>query len=541
MANLLFKRGLHANLPTTAVDGAFYLTEDTHRLYAGIGTELVDLNQYIQVVNTIDGDSDSLASLTNIKDGDFAYVHEGNILVVYKAGSKHDKDGDGWVQINKNTDTTNKTLTIEGSGATDNATVTFTLKDNNNGTVSDAITFIGTQGTDVSVDKDGNITIKGCTYTISGADNGNNYDIVLSASDDEVTAATTGKVTLIAGDNITLTPQDGGVEISATDTNTKNAAVDVSVAGENITVSVKDSDNQTKSDTQNNALYMTYGSVTGDDALRASNQGHMNVYSIDEIDAKFRGLNGLTYKTTVATLKELTDLTNVASGDMYMASASITDLTSADLANFVGVSSGTTAFEKGDLFIATGKEEANGFITNPKWTYVPAGDDLDKDTTYTATLTAATNKFEIKSSANATLLSNTITNGSPNTLEITSTANDKALTTTIKHKTVTVAEETASKSTGGNSVTGIVDLEVDEAGHLSKIITKTTELATYTLSGATVSATGNVATVVDTLKDSDNTARGTSTFKVDASNADNLKVTASSNAVVMKLEWDTFD
>ena len=47
MANLLFKRGLHANLPTTAVDGAFYLTEDTHRLYAGIGTELVDLNKYI--------------------------------------------------------------------------------------------------------------------------------------------------------------------------------------------------------------------------------------------------------------------------------------------------------------------------------------------------------------------------------------------------------------------------------------------------------------------------------------------------------------
>lgn len=533
MANLLFKRGLHANLPTTAVDGAFYLTEDTHRLYAGIGTKLVDLNKYIQVVNTIDGDSDSLAALTNVKDGDFAYVKTPNLLAVYQNG--------GWIQINKNTDTTSKSLDITGSGTADNATVTFTLKDSANNTVSDAITFVGTQGTDVSVDANGNITIKGCTYTIGGEANGNNYDITLSASDDEVTAATTGKVTLMAGDNIKLTAKTGGVEISATDTNTKNASVDVNIAGENITVSVKDTDNQTKTDTQNNALYMTYGSVTGDNALRASNQGHMDVYSIDEIDAKFRGLNGLTYKTTVSTLKELTDLTNVASGDMYMASASITDLTSADLANFVGVPSGTTAFEKGDLFIATGTEGANGFITSPKWTYVPAGDDLDKDTTYTATLTAASNKFEIKSSANATLLSNTITNGSPNTLDITSTADGKALTTTIKHKTVTVAEETASKTTGGNSVTGIVDLEVDEAGHLSKIITKTTELATYTLSGATVSASGNIATVVDTLKDSDNTARGTSTFKVDASNSDNLKVTASSNSVVMKLEWDTFN
>ena len=48
MANILFKRGKHSALPTTAVDGAFYLTTDSHRLYAGIGDELVDLNKYIR-------------------------------------------------------------------------------------------------------------------------------------------------------------------------------------------------------------------------------------------------------------------------------------------------------------------------------------------------------------------------------------------------------------------------------------------------------------------------------------------------------------
>ena len=37
MANIMFKRGLQANLPQTAVDGSFYLTEDTQRLYVGIG------------------------------------------------------------------------------------------------------------------------------------------------------------------------------------------------------------------------------------------------------------------------------------------------------------------------------------------------------------------------------------------------------------------------------------------------------------------------------------------------------------------------
>lgn len=35
MANILFKRGLQNNLPTTATDGVFYLTTDTNRLYVG--------------------------------------------------------------------------------------------------------------------------------------------------------------------------------------------------------------------------------------------------------------------------------------------------------------------------------------------------------------------------------------------------------------------------------------------------------------------------------------------------------------------------
>jgi hypothetical protein len=51
MANVSFKRGLHANLPWhDAVDGTFYLTTDTNRFYAAYGSNLVDLNQYIKIV-----------------------------------------------------------------------------------------------------------------------------------------------------------------------------------------------------------------------------------------------------------------------------------------------------------------------------------------------------------------------------------------------------------------------------------------------------------------------------------------------------------
>ena len=78
MANILFKRGLHKNLPASAIDGAFYLTEDTHRLYAGIGTELVDLNKYIVMVN-----NQNDLPTTNVQVGDFAYIKDSNILAVY--------------------------------------------------------------------------------------------------------------------------------------------------------------------------------------------------------------------------------------------------------------------------------------------------------------------------------------------------------------------------------------------------------------------------------------------------------------------------
>ena len=47
MANIAFKRGLAANSPSSAADGVFYLTTDSHRLYVGQGTSLVELNRYI--------------------------------------------------------------------------------------------------------------------------------------------------------------------------------------------------------------------------------------------------------------------------------------------------------------------------------------------------------------------------------------------------------------------------------------------------------------------------------------------------------------
>lgn len=45
MANVMFKRGLASALPTTGlVDGAFYLTTDTDKLYVSDGEVLKPIN-----------------------------------------------------------------------------------------------------------------------------------------------------------------------------------------------------------------------------------------------------------------------------------------------------------------------------------------------------------------------------------------------------------------------------------------------------------------------------------------------------------------
>lgn len=108
MANVLFKRGLHSALPETAVDGVFYLTTDTHRLFVGQGTKMVELNKSIEVVDTI-------ADLPKrgVKTGQFYYVkgpnagatntQNGNILAVVVSGGQ-DTDAQ-WVQVNPDTNT----------------------------------------------------------------------------------------------------------------------------------------------------------------------------------------------------------------------------------------------------------------------------------------------------------------------------------------------------------------------------------------------------------------------------------------------------
>ncbi|MDD6022169.1 MAG: hypothetical protein PUB94_05930 [Oscillospiraceae bacterium] len=152
MVNIKFLRGLEANLPTTATDGIFYLTTDTHRLFVGQGTALAPVNQgVIEVANV-----DALASKT-AHAGEFYYAKAENILCVY--------NGTKYIQINSDTGATSVETVGEGNSITgvsyDPATrkITFTMGATYT-TASDVDKAITDKiGTDIKVDGE-NATVK---------------------------------------------------------------------------------------------------------------------------------------------------------------------------------------------------------------------------------------------------------------------------------------------------------------------------------------------------------------------------------------------
>ena len=93
----------------------------------------------------------------------------------------------------------------------------------------------------------------------------------------------------------------------------------------------------------------------------------------------------MTYKGTVGagTLQDL-PTSNVSSGDTYMVAKDTTV--------------NAQAVKKGDLFIATGEEGADGYIASSgiAWTHVPSGDDNYQNSTYEGNATPGSNKWGIK-------------------------------------------------------------------------------------------------------------------------------------------------
>lgn len=463
MANVSFKRGRAANLPTTAQDGVFYLTTDTNRLYVGQGDKLAELNKYIRQVETVN----NLPAPSDRAVGDFVHVKSGNMLLVCKDTTSTGTGG--WTQVN--------------SQDGDHDTYVTSISKARNGN-NEEIDYVTSDATGITVQFNINQTehnlVTNLTKTLAPIP----VSFKIAASDITTankvavgigaTAVTSGgatvavkgtgsdgsSVVLKPGSNVTINA-DSNNNVTIASKDTKISSIDVATASNGgLTFTVKNNDDSTAPGTLEKGLYYI---INGD---KCYNQAELDVYTTSQIDSKFKALNAMTYKGTIAatggTVSKLpTD--NVSVGDTYL----------------VAATSGTYGGQvcrKGDLLIAQGTEDETGFIPAEgiTWTYVPSGDDID--TTYK--LETTDNTVRLVPSTNPSGNSGTVTIANQDkNINVTTMGNNGAPIIYIDHATKAVGTKSEDvAATAGGSFDVIGSITTDATGHVSNIITKSVTL-----------------------------------------------------------------
>ena len=584
MANVQFKRGTQASLEAllakqgtagSYVEGAFYLTTDSDRLYfAQSDKELVHLNHNVIHVANIS----ALPTLADAITGDFYYCVAENVLCTKKAGATE------WTQINKNTnddhDTSVTGLTVSANADESNNIITLsyavkqafknlltnatdpvqdvtasvtlsqadldkvldlatnvtasvsggtaTIKTNGRGSGGSGFTMKGAGSVTVGGGADA-ITITGVNTTYGISKDADSANVVLKGSDNktseiEFTAGTDLETVNTAANTVTYkhapvthtqaTPAQASVShggtftaisditVSATghvtgstkqvyklpvDKYAKAIAVDKTGTNGNITVTM--ADNSTFSD--NNALFYKIENVDGTTDT-FYNGAVLNVYSKEDIDDKFLGVNAMTYKGVVGTVALPT--AGVHIGDTYMVDK-------------VGTYGGSPC-KIGDLLIATGTE-ANGVITSDtlKWTMVPSANDTDTQFALSVASTTNGGQIVLKNTTASKQVGSAIIEGGDQILVSPTTGPDGKIK--ISHKEFNPGELNTTPDTATNLTHGgtfdVLTRITNEQGHVTGYHTQKFKLPSdnNTTYGIEVGGTKDAATIV--LKGNNNT------------------------------------
>ena len=586
MANVKFLKGTQSNFNglTQFTDGAFYLTTDTDRLYfAQSSTECVPLNQFIRTVTEAEFKA---LTTTQVAKGDYYYIPEKNILAVCSDNNTTLT----WTQLNPDTNdnTTFNEINFESSVADNTVTITEKLKEYNaltdeqtGNTLVGNLKLKGTNGIALTTEntaKSTTITVEGDTYSLSSNMNdaqqyeaGKAYNvgdiIVINgkyqickaqvAADNNTSAgAIVGSfeelnagVSLVSangqksstfgfkhGDNVTIGQTDGQITISATDTTLKENGLNISNnATQGFDIKVSDTSNTVVGGTLDPIINV--GSSGNSSVHFVNGEADLPVYTTSEIDSKFKGLNGMTYKGTVGTGAS-PDLpnSNVSSGDTYMVAADATVH--------------AQSVKKGDLFIATGEEGADGYIPSDgiTWTYVPSGDDNYQNSTYEGNATPESNKWGIKEVSGSSVGDIQLVAGT--NMSISSKLGGKngnstaAMITTINHGSVGAASVTeatvndTSDTTPKATITAVTGIGRDSNGHVASVTTKQFNIqdTKYTF-GAEVKDNK----IVTKLTDSDNNPQAVK-YGVTSSSLNVTTTAAATNDVTVnvELEWGQF-
>jgi hypothetical protein len=509
------------------IDGAFYLTEDTNHLYIGKqdaegNKSLAKINGNIHAVNTLPTTGEQ-GEFYYLPGQNILAYYDTDKWVQLNPDTDTDTIVDS-VSVTKNTAKSNATQVvydlkigrkdIDGTALTDvatefvissddvtgivtktevdvNATVETnkaTIKTNGAGAAGDGLTIVGADGITIGGSADA-IEIDGTTYEMSV----DGTTIKLTDSDEKAA----GSATIVGDDDWTAAAnKDGKIEIShkektvnapdavagtITDkkftvvtgiTTDKNHVTGIEKSEFTLPNTVYELDSEegtlTLSDGTTSEKYTTVVKLVDEDGTEdkvdvktahkitvdgteriVKNGGDFGAfYSASEIDGKFKAVDAMVYMGPVPTEGLPTE--EVRIGDTYKVTVA-------------GTYAGYEA-EVGDIFIARGEEDADGYITGDiTWDYIRTGGDTD--TTYE--LSAAGDAIILTGSTGA---AGSITLGNTEKIELDAT--DDKITATHLGAAATQTTETAVEKDFGAAISVVTAVSTDATGHATEVKTQ---------------------------------------------------------------------
>ena len=548
---------------TSAVNGTFYLTNDTHRLYVGNNAgKAVPVNEGVTTVQNLTLLESTYSNIAH--PGEFFYITDGNILCVCagldSAGKKH------FVQINNNTDTFVKSATTTITAAESVATLTQKFEyGGGSGDFTDTFQIAAAGGISVSVD--------GTKVTLTGT---TNKGLGFSVVSDSVAATATATLKLTDSKNNTVTTDIKSANSNllnlTTDTDGKVltlipkdqsiTGIDVSAAETGFKTTITNWDGDEVSDTIDPQI--TYGSNKQSTVSFTNGIATLDVYTKGEVDALERAINAMTYKgltrSDTYTGSDINDIPAWSTivnnngttkiGDTYLFVDSIN-------VSQTGSSENGETYAKGTLAIAktsTNGENSNGYLTGTiDWDYVQS--TVDTDTTYKFLVDTTSKKVQLISNVDGSAKGSiTFADGTLTTAAVTSADDGQSATVKFNHNTVTrenttttATQDVATPSSlaATTNVTIVDGVTTDAYGHITAVNTKTVALKDTTSKITDFTGSVAVSDKIATLSSSIKTEYGSSNedtitkdlYKI---TSDTLSLTASNNQLTVELEWGSF-
>ena len=342
------------------------------------------------------------------------------------ANIKLDNDTDDGVNLKAGD---NVTISVSGDDITISSSYTNTTYDLTSPASDTKIHLIGNDNSDdaveiaagsqISVDGsvEGKITINhgAIEVTKTPVNDGTKNEL---AHEEELTVVDS----ITIGDNGHVTGYTTKTYVLPEDKDATNASATAEVDNEGtITITVTDSLGNTVTGIGENNVYVTVGTETvynQGDILDTQYFKDLND-QIDGIAKDLSGIDALRYRGVVDGETPLPS-SNIQRGDTYK----------------VGVAGtyGGVACQVGDLLIAIGDEDDDGYITTVEWTHIAAGDDTD--TTYDLIGNATTNSIQLVASTGGSD-DIKIIEGKDIEAKVAAATADAPASLSINHKTVT--------------------------------------------------------------------------------------------------------